>query len=48
MQHGGDADAGAEVPGIGGDGEHGLRGGTEEEIVDYRLVVIGDVGDLDR
>ncbi len=48
MEHGGDADAGAEVLGIGGDGEHGFRGGAEQEVVDHRLVLPGDVGDLGR
>ena len=43
VQHGGDADAGAEVLGIGGDGEHGLGGGLEQQIVDHRLVLVGDV-----
>jgi len=32
MQYGGDADAGAEVLGIGSDGEYGLRGGTEQDV----------------
>jgi len=48
MEHGGDADAGAEMLGIGGDGEHGLGRGPEQQIVDNGLVVIGDVGDLGR
>ena len=37
MQHGGDADAGAEMLGIGGDRGQGLGGGLEQEIVDDRL-----------
>jgi len=45
MQHGGDADAGTEVPWIGGDGDQGLGRGLEQEIVDDCLVVIGDVAD---
>ena len=45
VQNGGDADAGAEVLGIGRDREHGLGGGLEQQVVDDRLVVIGDVGD---
>ena len=31
--------------GISGDGERGLGGGLEQQIVDHRLVLIGDVGD---
>ena len=48
MEHGGEADAGAEVPGVGGDGDQGLRRGLEEDGVDHGLVVIGDVGDRGR
>ena len=48
MEHGGDADAGAEVLRIGGDGEHRFRGGAEQKVVDHRLVLPGDVGDLGR
>ena len=48
VEHGGDADAGAEVLGIGGDREHRLGRGAEQEVVDHRLVLIGDVGDLGR
>ena len=44
----GDADAGAEVLGIGRDREHGLGRGLEQDVVDHRLVVVGDVGDLGR
>ena len=48
MEHGSDADAGAEVPGIGRDREDRLRGGAEQEVVDRRLVLPGDVGDFGR
>ena len=48
VEHGGDADAGAEVPGIGGDREQRLGRGAEQQVVDHRLVLIGDVGDLGR
>ena len=48
VEHGGDADAGAEVPGIGGDREHRLGRGAEQKVVDHRLVLIGDGGDLGR
>jgi hypothetical protein len=48
VQHGGDADAGAQVLGIGRDQEHGLGRGLEQEIVDHGLVLVGDVGDRRR
>jgi hypothetical protein len=48
MEHGGEADAGAEMPGVGGDGDKRLGGGLEEDAIDRRLVVIGDVGDRAR
>ena len=34
--------------GSAGDGEHGRRGDMEQEVVDHRLVLPGDVGDLGR
>jgi hypothetical protein len=48
VQHGGDADAGAEVTGIGGDRQQRLGRGAEQQIVDDGLVVEGDGGDLGR
>ncbi len=45
VKHRGDADAGAEVLGIGRDGGHGLGRGREQDVVDRGLVLIGDVGD---
>ena len=48
VEHGGDADAGAEMPGIGGDGEQRLGRGLEQQVVDHRLVVPGDPGDRGR
>src|SRR6266851_5056025 len=48
VKDGGDADAGAEMTPVGGDREHGLRRRPEQQIVDHRLVVEGDVGDLGR
>ena len=45
MQHRGDADARAKMLGIGGDLEHGLRRGLEQDAVDRGLVLIGDAGD---
>jgi hypothetical protein len=48
VEHGGDADPGAQVLGIGGDGEHGVGRGLEQQIVDHGLVLVGDVGDRCR
>ena len=48
VEHGGDADLGAEVFGIGGDGEHGVGRGLEQQVVDHGLVLVGDVGDRCR
>ena len=45
VQHGGDANAGAEMLGVGRDRHHRLGGRPEQEIVDHRLVLIGDVPD---
>jgi hypothetical protein len=46
MEHGSDADAGAKVLWIGGDGQHRLRCGFEQQIVEQRLVVEGKGADL--
>ena len=48
VEHGGDADAGAEVLRIGRDRQHRLRRRPEQQVVDERLVLEGDVGDLGR
>jgi hypothetical protein len=48
VQHGGDADPGAEAPGVGGDGERGLGRGLHQEIVDHALVLVRDVAQLAR
>ena len=48
VKHRGDADAGAEVPGIGRDGGHGLGRGREQDVVDRGLVLVGDGGDGGR
>ena len=48
VEHGGDADAGAEVLRIGRDRQHRLRCRPEQQVVDQRLVLEGDVGDLGR
>ena len=46
VQHGGDAEFGAQAPGIGSDRSQGFGRGLEHEVVDHGLVVIGDIGDL--
>ena len=46
MEDGGDTDARTEMTGIRGDGEHGLGRHPEQQVVNLRLVVKGDVGDL--
>src|ERR1700724_2770387 len=48
VEHGGDADAGAEMRWIGGDGEQCLGRCAEQQIVDDRLVLVGNRGDLGR
>ena len=46
MQHGGDADAGAEVLGIGGDLQRRLGRRLHQQAVDDGLVLVGDVAQL--
>ena len=48
VQHGDNADPGAEMARIGRDRHHRLRRRSEQQIVDDRLVLPGDVGDLRR
>ena len=48
MEHGGGADASAEMPGIGGDREQGFGCRAEQQVVDHRLVLVGDWSDLGR
>jgi hypothetical protein len=48
VQQGGEPDAGAEVFGVGRDRDQGPGGGFEQQVIDDRLVVIGDVGDRAR
>jgi hypothetical protein len=48
VEQGGGADPGAEVPGVSGDGEQGLGRGAEQQVVDNRLVLVSDRGDLGR
>ncbi len=45
MENGYDADPGAQVFGIGRDRDHCLGRRLEQDVVDRRLVLIGDVGD---
>ena len=46
VEDGGDADTRTEMAGVGGNRQHCLRRRTEQQVVDDRLVVEGDVGDL--
>src|ERR1700758_3311804 len=48
MQHGSETYAGAEVLGVGRDGDQGLGGDLEQQIIDDRVVLIGNVGDRSR
>jgi hypothetical protein len=45
MENRGDADASAEVLGLGGDRGQGLGRGLEQQVVDHGLVLVGDIGD---
>ncbi|MBB4276686.1 hypothetical protein GGE12_004483 [Rhizobium mongolense] len=45
VQYGEEADLGAEMLGVGGDGAQRLGGGAEEQAVDERLVLVSDGGD---
>jgi hypothetical protein len=46
VEHSGGADARAEMPGVGGDREQRLGRRAEQQVVDDRLVLIGDWRDL--
>src|ERR1700688_4947403 len=46
VQHTYEADLGAQMGRIGGDGAQRLRGGPEQDVVDYRFVLVGNDGDL--
>jgi hypothetical protein len=46
VKHGGEANAGAEMLGIGRDGQHRLRRRLEQQVIDERLVVKGDGGNF--
>src|SRR5260370_15076847 len=48
VEHGGGADASAEMPGIGGDRQQCLGGRAEQQVVDDRLVLVSDRSDLGR
>ena len=48
VEDGEQPDAGAEVLGIGCDGDQGLGRGLEQQVVDRGLVLVGDVGDPSR
>ena len=48
VQHGEDADLGAELRGFGGERGQGLGGGAEQDRVDGGLVLEGDGGDRRR
>ena len=48
VQHGGEPDARAEVLGVGRNRDQGLGGGFEQQVIDDRLVLIGNVGDRSR
>ena len=48
VQHGGEPDARAEMLGVGCNGDQGLGRDLEQQVIDDRLVVIGDVGDRSR
>jgi hypothetical protein len=45
MEDRGDADAGAEVLGVGRDGDQSLGRSLEQQIINDSLVLVGDVGD---
>ncbi len=48
MEYGGEPDAGAEVLGVCRDSDQGLGGDFQQQVIDDRLVLIGDVGDRPR
>ena len=48
VEHGGGADASAEMLGIGGDRQQRLGGRAEQQVVDDRLVLVGDRSDRAR
>ena len=45
VEHGDEPDAGAKVFGVGRDGDQGFGGGLEQQVIDDRFVVVGNIGD---
>ena len=48
VEHRRDGDLGSQMLRVGGDREHGLGRGLEQQIVDHPLVLVGDVADWRR
>ena len=48
MEYGEKADLGAQVLGVSGDGEQGLRRGPEQDAIERSLILVGDGGNLLR
>jgi hypothetical protein len=48
VQHGEEADLGAEMFGVGGNGAQGFRSGPKENVVHHFLVLVSDGGNLFR
>jgi hypothetical protein len=48
VQHGGEPDARAKVLGVNRDGDQGFGGDFEQQVIDNRFVLVGDIGDRSR
>ena len=48
VEHGEKANLGAQLLGISGDSEQGLRRGPEQDAIELSLILIGDGGNLFR
>jgi hypothetical protein len=48
MQHSGEAELGPKMLRISGKGAQGLGRSLEQQVVEHRFVLIGDVADLSR
>src|SRR5215475_1387575 len=48
VEHGGEPYSRTEVLGVGRDSDQGFGGGFEQQVIDDRFVVVGDVGDWPR
>ena len=48
VEDGGDADPGTEVLRVGGDGQHRIGRGLEQQVIEGRLIVEGDRGNLGK